>query len=69
MIKVEGYKCDHCRTLYNTSDEAGTCERNHIMIVDVKPVYEKRDTFPKRIIVDLENGAKAYYEYEGHTGY
>jgi len=66
MTKVEGYKCDHCKTLYSTSDEAEKCERNHIMITNTRAVYDKEDTYPRNLIVSLADGERAYYSYDAY---
>lgn len=67
MTKIEGYKCDHCKTVYGTSDEAVYCEGNHVMVEGVQSIYKKSDSFPQRIIVTFDDGKRAYYEYECHT--
>lgn len=67
MTKVEGYKCDYCKTLYAEEDAARKCESSHVVIVSTEAIHRKTHAFPREVIIEFSNGDSAYYAYEAHV--
>lgn len=62
MTKQEVYVCDCCHTKYGTPEECERCERAHRKPLNVQRTwYNAYETFPYRILVELEKGNTAVY--------
>ena len=53
---TETYTCDVCGAAHRTPEAAFACERAHIIVEEVRPVYLKGNAHPNAITVVLEDG-------------
>lgn len=52
------WMCEICHTVHSTQESAEECEKNHakLNIEMIKPHYAPRDTTPRQITVQFNNG-------------
>ncbi len=65
---ITRYKCEMCNTEYNDEREAKNCQAFHQVPVKVEPLQYMgqkcfKRPFPFRVIVTVEDGRKAVYQY------
>ena len=65
---ITRYKCEMCGTEYNSEREAENCKAFHKEPVSVKPLQYMgkncfKKPFPFRVIVEVEGGKRALYQY------
>ena len=65
---ITRYKCEMCGTEYNNEREAENCKAFHQAPVKVEPLqymgkHDFKKPFPFRVIVTVEGGKKALYQY------
>lgn len=70
MKETKLYECEYCYTSYKDKERAKACEKNH---KEIKKVVEANylslnsdpTGLPNKIIVEFNDGLKAYYEKKG----
>lgn len=65
MTAVTSFKCDTCGHIYKTEEECSKCESSHVKVSKILDVcYGGFAKYPTGIIVELENGEKASFDFD-----
>ena len=65
MIQEIIYKCETCKAVYKTQEEAENCEASHVFSDNVyHEKFKEKDKYPEYIVMEMDNGHRIQYKYD-----